>query len=182
MDCSEDVPLKGFVSAREYSDHSIQRGIEWLKFKGVRPIADILAGLLIPKLSAIAPLDELSRRAILIPLPLHPTRLRERGFNQSEDIANAIGRICSIQVHRLLERSAATTSQARLPNTLRMQNMVNAFSLSVSEENFISLTQEKPILIIVDDVSTSGATLVSAARTFPDQPEVTIWGAAIARG
>lgn len=182
MDCSEDVPLKGFVSAREYSNHSIQRGIEWLKFKGVRPIADILAGLLIPKLSAIAPLDELSKRALLVPLPLHPTRLRERGFNQSEDIADAIGNLCSIEVRHLLTRTAATTSQARLPHALRMQNMENAFSLSVSEEEYRSITHAKPLVILLDDVSTSGATLISAASTFPPQPQVALWGAAIARG
>lgn len=181
-ECTEDTPLAGFISAREYSDHCIQRGIEWLKFKGVRPLADILAGLLIPKLSAIAPLDYLRTHAIAIPIPLHHKRMRERTFNQSEDIANVLGTICSLEVRHLLVRTTATMSQAHLPHDLRMQNTENAFTLAVSEKEYIQLTKTKPILIIIDDVSTTGATLISAAKALPIQSSVQIWGAAIARG
>ncbi len=181
-ECVEDVPLTGFISAREYSDHSAQRGIEWLKFKGVRPLAEVLAGLLIPKLSAIAPMDYLSTHAILVPLPLHPGRMRERGFNQSEDIAHVIGSICTIEVRPVLARAVATMSQAHLPHDLRMQNTENAFSLQMPEEEYANLIKTKPIVIIIDDVSTTGATLMSAAKALPIHPNVQVWGAAIARG
>lgn len=153
-----------------------------MKFKGVRPLADILAGLLIPKLSAIAPLDELAKHALLVPLPLHTGRLRNRGFNQSEDIARAIQEICAIEVAPLLKRTTATASQATLPHDLRKQNMEDAFSLAVPEPEYKNITNKKPIIIILDDVSTTGATLLCAAKALPPQQKVHIWGAAIARG
>ncbi len=182
IECREDIPLSGFISARTYSEHSIARAVEWLKFKGVRPIAPILAGLLIPKLSGIAPVDELSKRAILVPLPLHQKRFRSRGFNQSEDIARAIEKICSIEVRNILARKNATASQAKLPHELRTLNMDDAFTLDISTEEYSNLTTTKPIIIILDDVSTTGATLISAAKAFPPSPDVRLWGAAIARG
>lgn len=181
-DCAEDTPLTGFISARPYTDHSIQRGIEWLKFKGIRPLAEVLAGLLIPKLTAIAPIDVLAKRAILVPLPLHKKRYLQRGFNQSEDIARAIGTLCSIEVRNLLTRITATASQAHLPHELRTQNMHDTFALDISQDTYQELTKNKSIIIILDDVSTTGATLISAAHAFPILADTEIWGAAIARG
>ena len=181
-DCAEDIPLTGCISARNYSDHALQRGIEWLKFKGVRPLAACLAGLLIPKLTAIAPIDVLAKRAIIAPIPLHKRRLLHRGFNQSEDIARSISTICSIEVQNILSRTTATASQAHLPHEFRAQNMHNAFMLNISAEEYRELSIKKPIIIILDDVSTTGATLISAAKALPSHEDVQIWGAAIARG
>lgn len=181
-DCAGDIPLTGCISVREYSDHSLQRGIEWLKFKGVRPLAEILAGLLIPKLTAIAPIDVLAKRAIIVPVPLHKKRLLHRGFNQSEDIAHCISAICGVEVQNILIRSTATASQAHLPHEFRTQNMHNAFQLSILAHEYEQLIRSKPIIIILDDVSTTGATLISAAKALPPHKDVQIWGAAIARG
>ncbi len=180
--CREDTLLTGIISAGMYSNQTLQRGIEWLKFKGVRSLAEILAGFLVPKFPHIAPIEDLANRAILVPLPLHARRQQRRGFNQSEDIAHAIGRICDITVAPILERRSATASQANLPHHLRAMNMDHAFSLSIPEEEYVSLVQKKPIIIIVDDVSTTGTTLSSAASALLKTPDVQIWGAVVARG
>lgn len=160
----------------------MQRGIEWLKFKGVRPLAPVLAGLLIPKLPVIAPIEYLNTHAVLVPLPLHAGKLRQRGFNQSEDIARAIGTLCDIEVLQILSRTSATTSQAHLPHEFRTLNMQEAFELNISKQEYEELVATKPIIIIIDDVSTTGATLLSAANAFPKNPDAQIWGAAVARG
>ena len=180
--CKEDIPLTGLVSARSYSDQAIQRGIEWLKFKGVRPIAEILGGILIPKLTTIGPIDYLAQHAVLVPLPLHASRKRSRGFNQSEDIAHAITRLCNIPVAHLLTKQRATASQAKLPHDIRQENTQDAFALTVSPLAYQILTQSKNIIIIIDDVATTGATLISAAHALPPNPAVEIWGATVARG
>ncbi len=180
--CKEDMPLTGLISARSYSDQAIQRGIEWLKFKGVRPIAEILGGILLPKLTAIGPIPYLAQHAVLVPLPLHASRKRSRGFNQSEDIAHAIGTLCGIPVAHLLTKERPTVSQAKLPHDLRKENIRDVFALTVSPLAYQILTQSKKIIIIVDDVATTGATLISAAHAFPQSPAVEIWGAAVARG
>ncbi|MDA1169169.1 MAG: hypothetical protein O3A36_02430 [bacterium] len=182
IECADDIPFTGFISTHQYSTHSIQRGIEWLKFKGIRPLAEVLAGLLIPKLTTIASIEVLAKRAILVPVPLHKRRLLHRGFNQSEDIAHSISAICSIEVKSILTRSTATASQAHLPHELRAQNMHNAFALNISPQEYIELTKTKSIIIILDDVSTTGATLISAAHALPILPDTEVWGAAIARG
>jgi predicted amidophosphoribosyltransferase len=60
--------------------------------------------------------------------------------------------------------------------------MENAFALQSTEQEYMKIIQTKPILIIVDDVATTGATLLSAANAFPIQSNIQIWGAALARG
>lgn len=180
--CREETSLTGIVSAGTYSNQPLQRGIEWLKFKGIRPLAEILGALLIPRIANIAPLEYLAEHAVLVPLPLHAWRRRTRGFNQSEDIADTIGRICDIQVVHILKRTAATSSQANLPHTLRAKNMKDAFSLAIPEEEYVHLVQKKQIIIIVDDVATTGSTLSSAASALPEVSGVQIWGAVVARG
>lgn len=182
VSCREETLLTGVISAGAYSNQALQRGIEWLKFKGIRPLAEVLGALLIPRIIAIAPLEELADKAVLIPLPLHARRLRTRGFNQSEDIAYVIGRMCDIEVASILDRTAATPSQAHLPHDLRSVNMENAFSLAISAKEYERLAQKKPYMIIVDDVATTGATLSSAASALPHIPDVQIWGAVVARG
>lgn len=180
--CREETPLTGLVSVGSYSNRSLQRGIEWLKFKGVRPIADILGALIVPRIQAIAPIEYLMDSAVLIPLPLHPKRQQTRGFNQSEDIARSIGCMCGIPVMQLLERTTTTSSQATLPHHLRAMNMDHAFSLAVPQEEYETLVEERLILILVDDVSTTGTTLASAARALPVIQDVQLWGAVVARG
>ncbi len=180
--CREETALTGVVSAGAYSNQALQRGIEWLKFKGIRSLAEILGALLIPRIASIAPIQELAEHAVLIPLPLHSWRKKTRGFNQSEDIANAIGRICSIQVAHILQRTVSTSSQANLPHALRSENMKDAFSLAIHQEEYVRLIENKPIMIIIDDVTTTGSTLSSAASALPSIPNVQIWGAVVARG
>ncbi|OGY36117.1 MAG: hypothetical protein A3E36_00850 [Candidatus Andersenbacteria bacterium RIFCSPHIGHO2_12_FULL_45_11b] len=180
--CREDIPLAGVVSAGAYSNHALQRGIAWLKFKGVRKIAEPIGGLLISKLPLIAPLDELSKRAVLVPIPLHKRKFQHRGFNQSEDIARVISTICNIELAPILVRTKATHSQAKLPHDQRSHNVLNAFALSCSQAEFETLAAKKPIIILVDDVTTTGATLIAAARALPPISERKIFGAVVARG
>lgn len=182
IDCRQETKITGILSVGSYSNHALQRGIEWLKFKGIRDIADILAGLIIPHLTRINSLDELSKHAILVPIPLHKNKLRQRGFNQSKDIATAISALCNIQLAPILGRKKATKSQAKLSHDERPRNMHDAFELAISQEEYMKLISKKPIIILLDDVSTTGATLMSASQAFPDIPEVKAWCAVIARG
>ncbi|HSX24475.1 MAG TPA: hypothetical protein VLG69_00725 [Candidatus Andersenbacteria bacterium] len=182
ISCREDIPLTGIISAGAYTNHALQRGIEWLKFKGVRPVAEILAGIMIPHLQLIVPFDELSRSALLIPIPLHARKLQQRGFNQCQDIAEGISRICNIEIAPLLIRKKATHSQATLRHDARPENVKDAFALACSEEEYKNLVTKKPIIILLDDVTTTGSTLIAAALALPNIPDVSIWCATVARG
>ena len=93
----------------------------------------------------------------VIPLPLHPQRLRERGFNQSLELSRLLaGRLGAPLQPGLLTRAKATLSQAGLPIRARRDNMRGAFAVSPEA------TQMR--VLLVDDVATTCATLESATH------------------
>ncbi|MFU8847550.1 MAG: ComF family protein [Opitutales bacterium] len=104
-------------------------------------------------------LDYLSG-AILVPVPLHKDKLRERGYNQSEQIAGALARATAgrSQVGELLWRTKFTQTQTRLDREARHRNVKNAFALT-ADAVVIPDTQ----YILIDDVFTTGSTLNACA-------------------
>jgi len=102
----------------------------------------------------------LSEIDLVIPVPLHPARKRERGFNQSEVIARQVAHICGIELAEMvLKRYKNTRDQTLLSGPERKINVLNAFRTSGETE----LTGKN--ILLVDDVVTTGATLNECART-----------------
>ena len=95
---------------------------------------------------------------LLVPIPLHWHRLLSRGFNQSADLAEELGRRLEIPQapSRLLRRMRATPAQARAGRTQRLANLLDAFSVDGS--------LEMRRVALIDDVCTTGATGEAAAR------------------
>lgn len=91
-----------------------------------------------------------------MPVPLHPGRWVERGFNQAEVIAKAISEWVDLPVSLGLQRDRATPFQARLSRSARRQNVQGRF---LWDSRLATL----PEVILVDDVFTTGATLVACA-------------------
>lgn len=154
--------------------------IHALKYDGRRSIAPRLGALM--RQAGAAVLDGADA---VVPVPLHRRRERQRGFNQADDLARALG----LPVHRLLRRVAFTVPQVDLPAEERRRNVRHAFALRsrrrsrsgwlppVVRDLFPALwvAQGRPersrgaspacrILVLVDDVSTTGATLEACAR------------------
>lgn len=97
--------------------------------------------------------------AILVPVPLHRSKLRKRGFNQSLLFAEGLAKeAAGAKVMELLRRVKATTTQTYLGKELRQKNVKNAFALSPKAVINGSLRY-----IIIDDVFTTGATLNACA-------------------
>jgi ComF family protein len=93
----------------------------------------------------------------LIPLPLHPHRLRERGFNQALEITRVLSAQWRIPIRQdILIRTRDTEHQARLSANARWKNLRGAFECRIDCAN--------KTLIVVDDVMTSGASLQAAAK------------------
>ncbi|MGE9295886.1 MAG: ComF family protein, partial [Puniceicoccales bacterium] len=96
--------------------------------------------------------------AVLVPIPLHPIRERERGYNQSLLIARELATAGGVAVAECLERVKFTETQTRLDRSQRLANLRNAFGLRKG----VTLDSDQRY-ILVDDVFTTGSTLNAAA-------------------
>lgn len=141
-------------------------------------MAEALAHILLPRLLLLGSLPQLQEQAVFIPIPLHPKRWRERGFNQSELLATHLSQMTRIPIMHMLERTRTTWTQSHLPLELRQENMRDSFSLS----SLVSPTPSRTLAILVDDVTTTGATLTAAAKAIAPLTFRQMWGLTVARG
>ena len=121
-----------------------------LKYDGRRSIAKQLALRL-----ALSGAEVLDGGDCVVPVPLHRSRRRARGFNQAEEIARHL----PLPMRDALKRVRATPSQTELPAAQRHANVRNAFALRRGA------SVDGLVVVLVDDVSTTGATLGACART-----------------
>ena len=114
---------------------------------------------------------------LIVPVPLHPTKQREREFNQAERLADRLGAATQIPVNkRLLRRVLLTRTQALLKRPERLENVRHAFAMRAGQR----LNGER--VVLVDDVFTTGATTGACARVLvaAGAGEVCVW--TVARG
>jgi ComF family protein len=159
FETSAPPPLESWGAAVSFEGEAAQ----WLRrFKypepglfGLDPAAEVVAAALV---------GEAGRRVpgpapdLIVPVPLHPARLRERGFNPAATLAAALGRDRGLPVDpAVLARVRNTPSQTRLPRAQRAENVSGAF-----RARRLGLPGR---IWLVDDVVTTGSTLREAART-----------------
>jgi ComF family protein len=153
-------------------DGPMRRALAALKYSGAARLAPILARQAAP---ALAPLLAVSGRpATLVPVPVHPERLRTRGYNQAELIARALARAAALPCGSLLERVRPTTKQHRLDRAARLANLRGAFA--VREGAPYTAT-----VILVDDIITTTATLEACASVLREAGAEAVYGFAVAR-
>ncbi|HZT77809.1 MAG TPA: ComF family protein [Vicinamibacterales bacterium] len=133
----------------EYSG-ALRAIVHALKYDGRRSLARPLAALMRTR---GAPLFDAV--ACAVPVPLHASRRRHRGFNQSADLARHLG----VPVVHALRRIRATATQADLPASQRHRNVRDAFAATRAARTLAGAT-----VLLIDDVSTTGATLDACAR------------------
>ncbi len=112
---------------------------------------------------------------IIVPVPLHPTRERERGFNQAALLAELLGGRRSIPVKPVLERIRYTTTQTVFDRAERMENLRNAFRLRKNAD------VRGLRVLLIDDVLTTGSTLSECARILRLAGAPTVYAATAAR-
>jgi ComF family protein len=148
----------------------LRKALERLKYAGAGRVAAPLAEAALPTLRQLL---TVSGPAILVPVPIHPTRLRQRGYNQAALIATALGSATGLPVRELLVRARDTTKQHRLDRAARLRNLQDAFKTATA--------QPRACVIVVDDILTTSATLEACAGALRDAGSVEVYGFAIAR-
>ncbi len=133
-----------------------------------------LAGLLLQK---AVPVLRAQTWDLIVPVPLHPTKLREREFNQAARLAKHLGAALNLRVdERSLQRVTATQTQTRLSRADRAKNVRGAFAMRKG----VRLASKR--VIVLDDMFTTGATTSDCARALrgAGAAEVCVW--TVARG
>ncbi|MEK7479898.1 MAG: ComF family protein [Patescibacteria group bacterium] len=169
----EDIPLTPtphellgvrITTLMNYRDSAVQDLIQSLKYDGSTHAARLAAAVLADYLrEEIASAHTFSaRRTLLVPVPLHKHRANERGFNQIELVLQALpqefldGTLATL-APKTLVRTRETKPQTRLPRSERLSNVAGAFV--ASDESLIRDVH----VFLLDDVTTTGATLANAA-------------------
>ena len=149
----------------------MREAIHQLKYRNLRALAVPLAKLLHDYL-----ITDPMPAEVLVPVPLHRKRLRERGYNQSSLLAQQLGKLADLPiVDDCLIRQRHATPQARTATVEeRQSNVTDAFACRDHR------LRDKQVLLI-DDVSTSGATLDACAAALKASGATSVWGLVMAR-
>ncbi|PLX96994.1 MAG: amidophosphoribosyltransferase [Desulfuromonas sp.] len=154
-DCLSDPPAYDWTEAAGLYEGSLRHAIHLFKFEGRIDLDRPLARQL---LSAWEQTSSSFHPDRLVPVPLHPKRLRQRGCNQALLLAHELGRSLKVPVAtRLLRRTQETPAQQGLSAENRHQNLKRAFAL----EEKVRCGER---LVLIDDVMTTGATAQECAR------------------
>jgi ComF family protein len=135
----------------------VKEAIARFKFNGKKRLAEPLGILLVKYLSSHSNLNVNELDAI-VPVPLHLSRLKQRGFNQVELLARIISRYHDLPVKAALERTRPTHPQFDLSRQQRQSNVAGAFK--VTEPNGVFNKR----LLLLDDIYTTGATVGECAK------------------
>lgn len=154
---------------------TLRKALQRFKYDAKRRLAVPLGDYLLDYLQT-APFDT-DRFDLIVPIPLHGSRQRERGFNQSALLARHIGRSLSLPIHEtVLKRVRRSRSQVGLAREARARNIQGVFSAAANAS-----LNGKTVLLL-DDILTTLSTVNEAARELVDAGAKEVYCIGVARG
>ncbi|MEE0777372.1 MAG: ComF family protein [Bacillota bacterium] len=157
--CFEDQVQRHYSKVQSFCiyDSPAREFVKALKFRRALYLADSMAKLM----AGFLDIEEDGRFDFLTAVPLHPQRMKERGYNQSVLLAEALTEFTGLTVEdNLLMKVVNTCAQTSLQGEKRRNNMKNAYAVTV--RGFEVLEGKR--IILVDDVITTGSTASECAR------------------
>ena len=183
LECLASSPSAERESAKwifpifDYRHPPIKKAIWLLKYKGKKSLAkvfaEVLYGHVLEELADLKIMENFNE-PLLIPIPLSRKRLRERGFNQAELICKELVKLDNLRysvdvksnfifLNNVLVKPKETEHQARIENrSERLKNAIGAFAISPNTKSEKEIKSRN--IILIDDVTTTGATLSEAKK------------------
>lgn len=160
--CDRSLPGLAVVSWGRY-EGSLRQAIGSLKYSNQTSLAQFLGTELGQTWLDHGPdPKDLARPVAIVPIPLHPSRLQQRGFNQADLLAQWFCRLTRLPLHSNgLLRVQATQAQHSLNRLSRQQNLAQAFAVNPGR---VSVLKQSTVWLL-DDIFTTGATAQAAAHT-----------------
>lgn len=175
----ENKKLSGLYFALAFKEKSLTRKLIYhFKYKPyLKDLSETLAGILIEHFVLSGKnINEVWENSVLMPVPLDKKKLKNRGYNQSEELAKKLSETLKIPViSNVLIKTRRTDSQAELKKEAREKNLQGVFAIKNPDK-----IQSKKIFL-VDDVYTTGSTMEECAKTLQESGVKSVWGIAIAR-
>jgi competence protein ComFC len=152
----------------------MRRAVQRFKYHGEYQRGYDLGERLAQFVPSILPVQRIE---IVTPVPLHSGRYRSRGFNQSRILADCIGSALDLPVLDSVVRIRNTTPQVQLRAEQRLSNLDQAFAINQRERSAI----KDATVLVVDDVTTTGATIAAVAGTLQEGGCRVVYGLTLAR-
>ena len=183
IDCQKENYLDRIVFAANYKNSLIRNLIKNFKYHYVKELAQPLSQLSIKSLALCGTLcgkSSVPHNAVVLPIPLYKIRHRTRGFNQAELLAQKIADYFNLPLEtNILKRIVPGVPQANIKDDeKRKENIKNVFNINPERAQRV----EGKNIILVDDVITTGATLVETARILKNAGADKVWALVVARG
>ena len=113
---------------------------------------------------------------VIVPVPLHRNRLRNRGFNQAQILAEVVSKKFGIPVASVLTRTKDTVPQFNLGRELRQDNVKDSFAVRSDLDTIKNKT-----IVLIDDVTTTGSTIGECAKVLKNNGAKEIWALVLAK-
>jgi len=175
--CRKSKKLAGLYCAVSYDNFIVKKLINQFKYEPyIKELSKLLAFLIVTHLINLNNLPDF-KESILIPVPLHKKKLKQRGFNQAEEIGKELSKNLKIPIfNNALTKIKQTPAQVELKKEQREKNIKGVFNCQKLE----SIKNKK--ILLVDDILTTCSTMEECARALKTAGAKEVWGVVVARG
>lgn len=178
----QNKKLSGLYFALPYKEGNLTKKlIHQFKYEPyLKDLSKTLASILIEHfIISKKNTNEIWQNSVLIPVPLFHKKFKERGYNQSEELAKELSKVLEVPVNSdILIKTRQTESQMKLKKEEREKNLAGAFTIKNSDRSNLSLFEK---IFLVDDVYTTGSTMEECAKVLCQAGAKSVWGITIAR-